>query len=101
MRHATFQSKKRLTSLICFDRTQNAVIDAWLLSPDSTLEQLHNRKDNKTMTLKLSCFEKSGTKITPTIKHIGWDKWVGQQTAQAMKNSRFVCSRPKKKKVNN
>jgi len=93
MTEATLQTKSRLTSLICFDQTENTVIDAWIMCPTSTAEQLGNRKNNKTMTLKLSCFEKHGSPIKPTVNYVGWDNWFNDRLNDARQAERFICGR--------
>ena len=56
----TFASKRRDTYLVMFDRTENKVIDIATLDADSTYNLLDDRRDNSTITLKLSAFQNNG-----------------------------------------
>jgi len=56
----TFASKRRDTYLVMFDRTENKVIDIASLDADSAYNLLDDRRDNSTITLKLSAFQNNG-----------------------------------------
>lgn len=90
MSEETMQSKARYTSLVCFDRDQNSIIDAWIMEPKIILSELKNRQNNSTITIKLNRFMSEGTKMGTKITKLGWNDWFQQQTKLAKENKRFI-----------
>lgn len=93
MTDETMQSKARYTSLICFDRDQNQVIDAWVMKPDVILNEIKQRQYNKTINIKLTRFLLEGSRMGTKINTIGWEQWQLDQIKSARKNGRLVCTR--------
>lgn len=89
MTNETMHSKKRYTALVCFDRDTNSVIDAWLMSPENILNEIKQRRSNKTISIKLNRFMEKGTKILTTVDCIGWKNWTKTQAKLAKENKRF------------
>lgn len=79
MTESTWATKARYTSLICFDRDNNKVIDAWMMDPTTVSRELKKRKESKTLTLKLGCFMNSGWNVNTFVDKIGWNEWRRMQ----------------------
>ena len=93
MTDETMQSKARYTSLICFDRDQNKVIDAWIMKPDVILTEIKKRQNNKSINIKLTRFLLAGSKMGTKIDNIGWDQWQLDQIKSARVSGRLMCGR--------
>lgn len=68
----TRQTKERYTALVCFDRKQNKIIDAWLMDPKTVLKELNSLPS---LSLSLARFLQSGHVIPTPVHKIGWGAW--------------------------
>jgi len=92
MTEETFQSKKRDTFLIPFDKTANQVIDVYRIDGDTVLRLLEDRKNNSSITLKLSAFQQSGHRFNSEWEVDGFNVWSKNMSTLAKQNKRFVRS---------
>lgn len=90
MSDKTRESKKRYTVLVCFDNDKNQVIDSWIMSPETILNEIKNRAGNASITIKLNRFIEQGVKMGSQIPVIGWDNWIKEQTENAKLANRFI-----------
>jgi hypothetical protein len=90
MSEETMKTKARHTALVCFDRDQNKVIDAWIMKPTTILRELRQRKHNATISVKLSRFLSEGSRIKTKVDYIGWSEWQREQIKLAKENKRFI-----------
>jgi hypothetical protein len=90
MSHETLKTKSRWTSLICFDRDTNSVIDAWIIGPRVIFNELVQRRQNSTLTLKLSCFMNKGSQLDPAVPFEGYFNWEERQAKLAKSEGRVV-----------
>lgn len=76
MSRGTMQSKNRDTFLVLFDRTENCIIDTYGMEGKKVLELLEEKKNNSSITFKLSAFFHSGFAMTSGFgKFEGFDAW--------------------------
>lgn len=85
------QSKERWTSLVCFDRDSNSIIDAFIISPATVIQQLNQRKNNSTLTLKLSVFMNHGNRIATTVPSLNYNAWEKKQQKLALEDGRIAA----------
>lgn len=74
----TLESKARHTALICVDREHNKVIDAWMLAPNTVVEELKLRKastNSPRLRISLAKFINRGWNIHTPVDKIGWTEW--------------------------
>jgi hypothetical protein len=90
MSDSTLDTKARLTTLICFDRDTNQIIDCFYMKPKQVLNELRRRHNGNSLTLKLSCFLENGGMMNCTVPSVGWDKWLKEQRTAATLNKRFI-----------
>lgn len=90
MSSETLKTKARHTALVCFDRDQNTVIDAWIMTPKKILNELKQRQYNSTITVKLSRFLDAGVKMSTRVDKVGWHEWQRQQIRLARENKRHI-----------
>jgi hypothetical protein len=92
MSASTLSSKARNTALVLFDEDDNYVIDVYMMDGKTVLEQLKYRRNNNTLTLKLSCFQEYGDSLEgdalPGI--IGWDAWEALVTTHCESNHQYT-----------
>lgn len=93
MTKATMDGKRRRTYLVCFDRELNSVIDAWYMEPDDIHSELHRRKGNKTITIKLNRFLDIGHAAACTVPVVDFDSWETMQEVNARKAGRMRLSK--------
>lgn len=90
MSYKTLQTKERWTSLVCFDRDTNNIIDSWVMKPSVVLNELKQRQNNSTLTLKLSCFIDKGVHMQTSIPSEGYFNWEKSQSKLAKSEGRVV-----------
>lgn len=91
MSHATLKTKERWTSLVCFDRDTNSIIDSWVMKPTVVLNELVQRRNNSSLTLKLNCFMDKGIHMQTTVPSEGYFNWEKTQSKLAKSEGRVVA----------
>ena len=86
MSDATMASKKRDTFLVLFDKTENKIIDVYGMKANKVLELLQERKNNATITFKLSAFQQHGFKMQSGVTELegfsAWEKRIVKLTTR-------------------
>lgn len=90
MSNKTFKTKERWTSLICFDRDTNSIIDAWVMEPSVVINELRQRRNNASLTLKLNRFMDKGFSMKTTVPSQGYHVWEKSQTSLAREENRVA-----------
>jgi hypothetical protein len=76
MSDTTMASKKRDTFLVLFDKTENKIIDVYGMKANKVLKLLQERKNNATITFKLSAFQQHGFKMQSGVAELeGFSAW--------------------------
>lgn len=86
MSDACMTSKKRDTFLILLDKTENKIIDVYGIKATKVLQLLRERKNNVSITFKLSAFQQHGFKMQSKVNDIEgfgvWEKRMGKSTTR-------------------
>lgn len=87
----TLKTKARNTGLVLFDEDENYVIDVYWLDGKTVLEQLKCRRNNATLTLKLSCFQEYGCALEDALPGmIGWHAWQDLVTDHCRETNQYT-----------
>jgi hypothetical protein len=87
----TLNTKARNTALILFDEDDNIVIDVYMMDGDTVFKQLKNRRQNVSLSLKLSCFQINGGPLEDALPGmVGWEQWESQVVEYCKENEQYA-----------